>query len=287
MDSIVIQPLSLFLPQVLPHLFAALVYAVLGFHFWNTRWRQTDKPLAAAPMRTWERASIGVALAVHAFGLYGGLFSEAGMRFSFSFALSLMLWLAVLIYWLESFRSRMDGLQPMVLPLAALCAASPVFFPQVHLVANAQAFGFKLHFIAAMLAYSLFTLSALHAVFMGFAEAALHKKTLTKGLSSLPPILTMEALLFRMLGTGFVLLTLALGTGIFFSEAVFGKALALNHKTLFAFASWGIFATLLVGRHAWGWRGRKALHWTLAGFLVLMLAYVGSQFVAEIILGRP
>lgn len=272
--------------HLLPHVLAAILYAGLGFHFWNTRWRETDKPLVAVPMQPWERIAIGSALAVHALGLYDALFGEAGMRFSFSFALSLMMWLAVLIYWLESFLARMEGLQPMVLPLAAACTVLPVFFPQVHLVAHATAVGFKLHFLVAMLAYSLFTLSALHAVFMGFTEKALHRRTLTRSLASLPPLLTMEALLFRMLLIGFVLLTLALGSGILFSEALFGKALSLDHKTLFAFASWGIFATLLVGRHAWGWRGRKALHWTLAGFTVLLLAYVGSRFVAEVILGR-
>lgn len=272
--------------HLLPHILAAVVYGALGFHFWNTRWRETDKPLVAVPMTPWERGAIGGGLLVHAWGLYGALFSDAGMRFSFSFALSLMMWLAVLIYWLESFLSRMEGLQPMVLPLAAACTLLPVVFPNVHLVAHAEATGFKLHFLVAMLAYSLFTLSALHAIFMGFAERALHQRTMTRSLASLPPLLSMESLLFRMLLMGFVLLTLTLGSGILFSEALFGKALTLDHKTLFAFVSWGIFATLLVGRHAWGWRGRKALHWTLAGFSVLLLAYVGSRFVAEFILGR-
>ena len=272
--------------QLLPHILAAVLYAGLGFHFWHTRWRETGKQSVARPMQPWERGAIGGALAVHAFGLYDALFSDVGMRFSFGFALSLMMWLAVLIYWLESFLARMEGLQPMVLPLAASCAALPVLFPNVHLVAHAGATGFKLHFLAAMLAYSLFTLSALHAVFMGFTERALHRKTLTRSLTSLPPLLTMEALLFRMLLIGFVLLTLALGSGVLFSEQLFGKALVFDHKTLFAFASWGIFATLLVGRHVWGWRGRKALHWTLAGFSALLLAYIGSRFVAEVILGR-
>lgn len=272
--------------QLLPHILAALLYAGLGLHFWNTRWRERDTQSVARPMQIWERSAIGAGLAIHAIGLHGALFSDVGMRFSFGFALSLMMWLAVLIYWIESFLARMEGLQPLVLPLAALCTVLPVIFPNVHLVAHAGATGFKLHFLAAMLAYSLFTLSALHAVFMGFTERALHNKTLTRSLTSLPPLLTMEALLFRMLLIGFVLLTLALGSGVLFSEQLFGKALVLDHKTLFAFASWGIFATLLVGRHAWGWRGRKALHWTLAGFAVLLLAYVGSRFVAEVVLGR-
>jgi len=272
--------------HLLPHILAAGLYGVLGFHFWNTRWRETDKPLVAKPMQTWERGIICSALIAHGIGLWDGMFVDSGMRFSFSFALSLMMWIAVLIYWMESFMARMEGLQPMVLPLAAFCTALPIFFPNVHLVAHAGALGFRLHFLAAMLAYSLFTLSALHAVFMGFTEKALHRKALTRSLASLPPLMAMEALLFRMLLIAFVLLTLALGSGVLFSEALFGKALTLDHKTLFAFASWSIFAILLVGRHAWGWRGRKALHWTLAGFTVLLLAYVGSRFVAEVILGR-
>lgn len=282
MVDIVIQ----LLPRLLPHLLAALIYGYLGFHFWNTRWREADKPLVTLPMSTWERAGIGAGLFFHALGLQEGIFAEVGMRFSFGFALSLMMWIAVLIYWLESFRSRMDGLQPLVLPLAALCALLPVLFSRVHLVAHAGALGFQLHFAAAMLAYSLFTLAAIHAVFMGFAERKLHDRSTTRSLASLPPLLTMEALLFRMLMVAFVLLSLALGSGLLYSEALFGKAMVLDHKTLFAFASWSIFAVLLGGRHFYGWRGRKALRLTLAGFVVLMLAYVGSRFVAEVVLGR-
>ncbi|TXH00600.1 MAG: cytochrome C biogenesis protein [Rhodocyclaceae bacterium] len=272
--------------QLLPHILAALIYGVLGFHFWNTRWREGENQCVACPMQTWERLVIAAALVIHAAGLYDALFADIGMRFSFSFALSLMMWLAVLIYWLESFMARMEGMQPMVLPLAAICTILPVIFPNVHLVAHANATGFKLHFLAAMLAYSLLTLSALHAIFMGFTERALHNRSLKRSLSSLPPLLAMESLLFKMLLVGFILLTLTVGSGVFFSEEIFGKALTIDHKTLFAFASWGIFATLLIGRHAWGWRGKRALRWTLAGFALLILAYVGSRFVAEVVLGR-
>ncbi len=272
--------------HLLPHVVSSLLHAALGIHFWNTRWRETDRPLLTEPMRPWERAAIFAALAIQACGLYDGLFGAGGMRFSFSYALSLMLWLAVLIYWLESFRSRMDGLQPMVLPLAALGAAAPAVFPHLRVVAHAGAWGFQFHFLTAMLAYSVFTLSALHAVFMGFAERKLHQRALTRSLGSLPPILTMEALLFRMIFLAFCLLTLALLSGILFSEAIFGRAVLFDHKTLFAFASWAIFAALLVGRRVYGWRGRIALRWTLAGFLILLLAYIGSRFVAEVILGR-
>ncbi|MEI7431985.1 MAG: cytochrome c biogenesis protein CcsA [Betaproteobacteria bacterium] len=276
--------------HLLPPILSSLLYAALGYHFWHTRWKETAQSQklsdASLPMQAWERATIFLALMLQAFNLYDDLFSTGTMLFSFSLALSLMLWLAVLIYWLESFRSRMDGLQALVLPVAALCAALPVAFPQVHVIAHANALGFKLHFMTAMLAYSLFTLSALHAVFMGIVERKLHHKALNKYLNSLPPILAMEALLFRMIIIAFALLTVALGSGILFSEAIFGKAVALDHKTFFAFASWGIFAALLIGRRLYGWRGRIALRWTMTGFLFLLLAYIGSRFVSEVLLGR-
>jgi ABC-type uncharacterized transport system permease subunit len=96
----------------------------------------------------------------------------------------------------------------------------------------------------------------------------------------------MESLLFRVIHVAFVLLTLTLISGIAFSEALFGKALTFNHKTVFAILSWLIFAVLLLGRHLRGWRGRTALLWTQAGFVALLLAYVGSRFVLEVILGR-
>jgi ABC-type uncharacterized transport system permease subunit len=272
--------------HLLPNTLAAALYALLGFHFWRTRWSETDRQPLAQPMARWERVAIGGTLAIHGAGLYAGLFSAGAMHFSFSLALSLMLWLAVFIYWLESFRSRMDGLQPMVLPLAAACALLPEVFPASHVLTHTGTWGFHLHFIAAMLAYSLFTLSALHAVFMGYIERKLHQRSLTRSLASLPPLLTMEALLFRVITVGFVLLTAALVSGSFFSEEIFGKALTLDHKILFAFVSWGIFAALLVGRHARGWRGRTALRWTVAGFIVLLLAYVGSRFVLEVVISR-
>ena len=278
--------LDILLHLVLP-IASCLLYAALGYHFWHTRWRSVgDKPLDPLPMQAWERAAIFLALAFQGIDLYDGLFGAGGMRFSFSYALSLMLWLAVLIYWLESFQSRMDGLQPMVLPLAAICVALPAAFPQVHVIAHANAWGFKLHFLTAMLSYSLFTLSALHAVFMGFVERKLHHRELSQQLASLPPILTMETLLFRMIVIAFCLLTVTLASGLLFSEAIFGQAVPIDHKTLFAFASWSIFAALLIGRRIYGWRGRIALRWTLTGFLLLLLAYVGSRFVSEVVLGR-
>ena len=84
----------------------------------------------------------------------------------------------------------------------------------------------------------------------------------------------------------FVVLTLTRDTGVLFSEALFGQSVRDDHKTIFASIAWLLFGALLLGRNLWGWRGRIALRWTLAGFVALMLAYVGSRFVIEVVLQR-
>ena len=128
--------------------------------------------------------------------------------------------------------------------------------------------------------------ATVHAVVMLAEEKWLHRGVMPPFLRALPPLMEMEALLFRILLAAFVLLTLTMVTGIFFSEQLFGRPLTFTHKTVFGILSWLIFGTLLAGHYLWGWRGRKAVHWTLAGFTALLLAYVGSKFVLEIILQR-
>jgi ABC-type uncharacterized transport system permease subunit len=270
----------------------AIAYAALALHFWRTRWI-AGKPQDAAP---WERIAILAPLLVHSWLLYQGLFAAPEFRFGFGYALSCMLWLGVLIYWAESLYVRLEGLQPLVLGLAALCAPLPALFPGLVTPAYTHSLPFRLHTVLAMLAYSLFTIAALHAMLMTLVERRLHHRRASGGgtqtgplagpLAILPPLLTLESLLFRLIGLGFILLTLTLGTGMFNSEEIFGRPMPFNHKTLFAVVSWFIFALLLAGRRFYGWRGRTALRWTLAGFATLLLAYVGSRFVLEVILHR-
>ena len=98
--------------------------------------------------------------------------------------------------------------------------------------------------------------------------------------------MVMETLLFQIISLGFVLLTITLISGMLFSEEIFGKPMQLNHKSVFSIASWFIYAALLFGRYQYGWRGIKAIRWTLTGFVLLLLAYLGSKFILQVILGR-
>jgi ABC-type uncharacterized transport system permease subunit len=269
-------------PAIVIHGIASALYAGLAWHFWRTRWRGAAP---AAGLRGWERAAILAPLALHGWLLYEGIFSRE-LRFGFAQALSVMMFLGVALYWAESLFYHLEGMQPLVLALAAVAAPMPAVFPGLASSgAHAGAAAFKLHLALAMVAYSLFVIAALHAALMALLERRLHRKH--AGLAAnLPPLLTLESLLFRAIGVAFVFLTATLVTGIVFSETLFGEALRADHKTVFAVLSWLTFGLLLLGRALYGWRGRTALRWTLSGFVMLLLAYVGSRFVLEVLLHR-
>jgi ABC-type uncharacterized transport system permease subunit len=258
------------------------MYVGLAWHFWNTRWRARD---SRKGLQGWERAAILAPLALHGWLLYEGIFSRE-LRFGFAQALSVMMFLGIALYWVESLFYDLEGMQPLVLPLAAVAAPLPALFPGLASSgAHADAAAFKLHLALAMIAYSLFVIALLHATLMAVLERRLHHKN--GGLfANLPPLLTLEQLLFRVIAAAFVFLTLTLITGIAFSETLFGRAMRADHKTVFAILSWLIFGLLLAGRLLYGWRGRTALRWTLSGFVMLLLAYVGSRFVLEVLLHR-
>lgn len=231
-----------------------------------------------------------VPVSIQAFLLYADIFIPAAPRFGFAHALAAMTWLAVLIYWIENFFYELDGMLPPALVTAALVVPLPAIFPGLA-SANSASIEFRMHLVLAVVAYSLFALAMLHALLMATLERRLHspRRSLladTGKLWGLPPLLTLEHLLFRLIGAAFIALTATLATGIAFSESLFGRALSFDHKTLFALLSWATFAVLLAGRAFQGWRGRLALRWTLAGFAFLMLAYIGSRFVLEVVLRR-
>jgi ABC-type uncharacterized transport system permease subunit len=243
------------------------------------------------------RALLLIALLVHGLLLHTTIFPQNAMVFGFAFALSAMFWLGAGIYWIESFFFPLDGLRLLVLPLTCIASLLPLIFGGVRVLPYSAAPMFKLHFLIANIAYGLFAIAALHAVLMLMLERRLQRMRgtatrhtgnswLTSWLDALPPLLTLEKLLFRLIAAGFVLLTLTLVSGIAFNEQLVDRALRFDHKTVFAFISWLMFGALLTARRISGWRGRAALRWVLASFAALLLAYVGSRFVFEVLLHR-
>jgi ABC-type uncharacterized transport system permease subunit len=270
--------------NILLYLLASLGYVVLAFVFWrNSMPASSAQP---APALRWAHAALVVPLVLHSIVLGRSVFAADGFYLGVGTAVSVIIWLTALIYWVGSFFYRLEGLQVMVLPAAAVLSLLPLALPPAHPLTNTHLVAFQAHLVISLLAYSLFTIASLHVLMMAMMERRLHRGNLPRFLQGLPPLLAMEQLLFRIIAAGFVLLTLTLGSGILFSEELFGKPMQFTHKTVFGILSWCIFGALLAGRALYGWRGRIAMRWTLTGFLSLVLAYIGSKFVLEVLLHR-
>lgn len=259
-----------------PLLLATLcVGALYGWVAWR---------LHRAPADASVRWLLPLALASHGALLAQSVLGQGDLRLGFGSSVSTVLWLAALAYWMASRGAPLARLQAWVSALAAVSVLGMAVFTATHVIPNSQAPALRMHLIVAFLAYGLLAVAALHAVLMTMLEKQLHRGGLPQ--NGAPPLLTLEVMLFRTIGAGFVLLTLAVFSGLFFSEALFGTPLQFTHKTVLAILSWLVFGALLAGRHFRGWRGRTALVWTITGFTLLLLAYLGTQFVLEVLLGR-
>ncbi len=234
-----------------------------------------------------------LAVLAHFGALYMGVFGDQSPRFGFAHLLSAAAWVGALLLWVEGNNAHVAAMRAMVLPIAAVLAPLPLLFHGYPLDALAGNALFVPHLLIGVLAYAVMMLAALHALLMAMAEKSLHdplqahpNPILAGTLERLPPLLTMERLLFRLLAIGFALLTLTALSGMVFSEEIFGRPFRFDHKTVLTVLAWAVFGVLLLGRRLWGWRGRRALRLTLAGFGVLLLGYVGSRFVLEVVLQR-
>ncbi|HVF63769.1 MAG TPA: cytochrome c biogenesis protein CcsA [Casimicrobiaceae bacterium] len=265
--------------SILVHVVAAALYAVAAWLYWPG----VNAPMPARRLATWLPA---VALVAHAVALGSSLATPGGFDLSLVNALSLVAALCVLVAWATGFLRSLPDSAAVILPVAAVAALLPALLQNPHRFPYAGEPWAAAHIAVALLAYAFLLVAALTALVMSGVEKRLHRGLPASGGAATPPLLTLERYLFRIVSIGFVLLTLALVSGALFSEDVFGKPFTLTHKSLFSIFAWMTFAALLAGRWRFGWRGRQAANWIVAGAGLLVLAYIGSKFVLEVLLGR-
>ncbi|WP_374317746.1 inner membrane protein YpjD [Aquabacterium sp.] len=209
-------------------------------------------------------------------------------RFGFAPALSVTTWLVLAVYAAESHRLGLPTMRKWLAVAAALAVALAWIFPgQAHTGSSLSSWA-PVHWITGFAAYGLVGAALMHAAVLRHAEKQLRAKPAAgkAGPKAAPkvlgmPLLRLESLTFRFVGAGFIMLTLTLLLGFWFTTPWHW-----THKSVFSVMSWLVFAVLLAGRWRFGWRGRQAVRWLYAGSLLLLLAYVGSRFVLEVILHR-
>ncbi len=258
-----------------PVLLALSVGAALCYALPAAAARFLSAPLA--------RGTLVVAWVAHAAALGAALLGDQP-HFGFATALSITVWLMLLVYAIEL---QLLPRLPVRWALAGLGSAAVVLatvFPGTPMHATASAW-LPLHLALGVACYGLFGAAVVHAWYMTRAEKRFRQAA---DPDSGVPLLTLERLTFRFVASGFVLLTATLLAGWLFGELLYGTqgGWRWDHKTVFSVLSWLAFATLLIGRARFGWRGRRAVGMLYLGTALLLLAYVGSRFVSEVILGR-
>ena len=267
---------------------SAIILAIVGYLFaWLVRLTSMwASPVAGSPAPSLRCTMTGlIAVGLHAEALFDGLLQGQHFNFSFFHTLSLVLLLINAIVVLSAVGRPVDQPGIITYPLAGLSLILTGLYPEPLRGVDSATTGMKVHILSSLIAFSLLAVSALQAVLLSVQDSCLRRRT-HRGpiLRSLPSLESTENLMFRLLLTGTVVLTLSLISGFLFLEDMFAQHLA--HKTILAIGAWLLLVVLLMGRYLQGWRGMLAIRWTLAAFLTLLLAYLGSKFVLELILHR-
>jgi len=275
-------------PMILLHLAAVAAYALAAFAMWPAAVAPTGAAAPAAPpsIRRFAPGLLVLALILHGIAVANDIVSPDGLDLSIANAFSLVAGLAAGLAALSGLLTTLPVTVPIVLPVAAVAVLTPLFVDSPHRFAFSGAPWAAAHVAVALVAYSLFLVAALQALVLMGLERRLHRRVPDPEAAALPSLLTLERYMFRLVIAGFVLLSVTLVSGALFSEQVFGRPVTLTHKNIFSVAGWLTFAVLLWGRWRYGWRGRRALRWIVAGTVLLFLAYLGKKFVVEVLLGR-
>lgn len=264
--------------MILLYVLAALLYGLAA-------WRYARGATHASRPRE-ARALLALALIVHAATIVHVTFRPDGLDLSFPQALSVVAWLTAIVATAAGLLRKLPGVATIVLAVTALCALAPAAGGAPHRFTYGGEVWAALHIAVALAGYAFLVVAALQAVLLLDLERRIHRGRAPMPGDGALPLLTLERLLFRLVLVGFVLLAATLVSGLVFSEQIFGRPLLFTHKNVLSLAGFAAFAILLYGRWRYGWRGRRALYAVVAGTVLLLLGYLGSKFVAQVLLGR-
>ncbi len=273
-------------------LWAAALIAVAGYavSFAFSRQRVIAGTGIATAAPPWKVATWALLLAWAAHGqalvfdVFGG---GVGARFGFAPALSATVWLVIGAHALEQKSLVLHAARRVLCVAGIVACVLAVLYPGEQRIAESP--WAPLHWLLGIISYGLFGAAVVHAWLLDRSDKRMRRPVAPEpdasGLRVTVPLMTLERLTFRFVDAGFVVLTITLLLGGWFAMQTAG-GWRWDHKTVFSLAGWLTFAFLVVGRHARGWRGRKATRWLYVGAVLLLLAYVGSRFVMEVLLNR-
>jgi len=221
----------------------------------------------------------------HGLSLAPVVLSTGGVNLALGTTLSLIGFVIVILFLLARLLQPIQVLGVLVFPAATLGITIAWLFPGASYAIQLRGLTGLAHILGAGLAYALLSLALAQALLLRAQDQSLKQKNAGGFFSMLPPIQTMEQILFQLVYAGFALLSITLVSGALSSGKMFGDLFLFNHHTVLALLAWVSLIILIAGRLAFGWRGRIAILWTGTGFALLALGYFGTRFVVEVMLG--
>ncbi|MGQ9426342.1 cytochrome C assembly family protein [Gilvimarinus sp. F26214L] len=231
------------------------------------------------PQTRWVTAIATVAVALHGIGAYSSVFGANDFRFGVFILPTLFFWVINLMVLVSGLRKPLYNLFVFLFPLSVVAILSAQLSESPSRAVDPA---LMMHILLALLAYGLLTIASFQAVLLAFQNYQLKHKHATGVIQLLPPLQTMEGLMFEMVWAGELLLTALIVSGLVYTTDLVEQNQA--HTMAFSVIAWLIYAILLWGRHQLGWRGKVAVRWTLGGFVALALAYFGTQLIYQVVL---
>ncbi len=225
-----------------------------------------------------------LALGAHLIAVINFLLQPQGLDLSLVKIFALLAFAINLIVFFSGLTKTQHSLYLLLFPISSITILMAFTFPSSKPV-MVLTHTMQVHVLLSIMAYSLLSIAALQALFTGLLDRQLKNKRQHKLIKTFPPLETMESVLFNIIWIGQLFLTLSLLTGFFFYDDFFEKQLL--HKVIMSMLAWIFFSLLLYGRYYWGWRGHIATRLTWAGFLSVLIGYIGTKFVIEFVLTQP
>lgn len=223
------------------------------------------------------------ALLLHGQMLADDIFHDDGLRITMAGAVSLIGLQLALIGLLGAVDSALRGMSAGLLALAALASLATLLSSATDTTIE-PSWQIQAHILISLFAYGLLTVGFIVALYALIQDRRLRSGRLSAANHLFAPLETTERMLFGVASSGFVVLLLAVVSGFAFVDNLFAQHLV--HKTALSLLALALFGILVAGRQFAGWRGKRAVYLYLWGFAILFLAYFGSRFILEQVLGR-
>lgn len=222
-------------------------------------------------------------LILHLVILANNIWTGDGQNLSIVNVAAISAWLITAVVLVVSIKNKQSFLLPLVTGFSAIIIAAASFIPGSAIMHIEVKPGLVMHISLALLAYGCLSIAFLYALQLSFINKRLKQKDTIILHSAMPPLMQVERNLFRLLIFGTALLTLSLASGFFFLEDMFAQRQV--HKTILTTIAWAMYIGFILYHKKFGLRDNTVVGFSVIGILLLTVAYFGSRFVKEVVLG--